>query len=363
MVDVSSFWVGASLADAGAALAAFVEARGIEGSWREALEGCTVHDVAATPGVRLSPKQRARWAEASSCLTVQPPLFRGSPGYPARLSRVRDAPPILFVQGDPQALEAEVAVAIVGTRSCSPYGAGLAQRFAHGVAASGGVVVSGLARGIDAHAHRAAARVGRTVAVLGHGLGFMSPRSNEGLRRELLARGGCVVSSWPDTVPPARHTFPRRNRWIAGLSDAVLVAQAGARSGAGITARDALGIGIDVWAVPGPLGEGFEGCAALMNQGARAVHDVDDVLVQLTGRAPQGVSDWFRALLHGASIDRLARLRGTSVADTLVELGRLEAAGVVVRRPGGRYAPGEQKVCHADVHEAHREGRPVDPAR
>jgi len=340
MVEVPSFWAGACLADAGDALAAFVEARGITGSWKEALQGCSVGEVAATPGVRLSARQRARWAEATPCLTVQEALYRGSPGYPVRLARVRDAPPVLFVQGASEALSAPCSVAVVGTRACSPYGAGIAQRIAHGVARSDGVVVSGLARGIDAHAHRAAARVGRTVAVLGHGLGFMSPRSNEGLRRELLAGGGAVVSSWPDTVPPARHTFPRRNRWIAGLSDAVVVAQAGLRSGAGITGRDALGLGIDVWAVQGPLGEGFEGCAALVNQGARAVHDVEEVVIELTGRVPTRVSAWLEALLHGASIDRLARMRGVSVAATLTELGRLEADGVVVRLPGGRYGPG-----------------------
>ncbi len=352
MVEVPSFWAGACVADAGAALADFVEARGLQGQdWSRALAGCTVEEVAST--VRLTPAQRRIWSEARPLLTVQEALFRGSPGYPERLDRVRDAPPVLFVQGAIEALHAEVAVAVVGTRACSPYGATMAGRIAHEVAAADGVVISGLARGIDAHAHRAAAQVGRTVAVLGHGLGFMSPRTNEGLRREMLERGGAVVSSYPDTTPPARHTFPRRNRWIAGLSDAVVVAQAGLRSGAGITARDALGLGIDVWAVPGPLGEGFEGCAALVNQGARAVHDISEVVAGFTGRAPPTMTAWFRALLQGASVDELARVRGWSVAEVLVELGRLEAQGVLVRLPGGRYGQGRESVRHADVQQAH----------
>jgi len=353
MVEVPAFWVGASEAEAGAALAAFVEVQGLAGPWPEALRGCTVGDVAACPGVRLTPRQRARWEAAVPALTVQPPLYRGTVDYPERLGRLRDAPPLLFVQGDVSALHPDTAVAIVGTRACSPYGAGLARRLAHEVATAGGVVVSGLARGIDAHAHRAACQVGVTVAVLGHGLGFMSPRANGGLRRQLVERGGAVVSSWPDTTPPARYTFPRRNRWIAGLSDAVVVAQAGLRSGAGITARDALGIGRDVWAVQGPLGEGFEGCAALVNQGARAVHDVDEVVTQLTGCVPPTLRGWFRALLEGASVDALARMRGLSVSEVLVELGRLEAEGVVVRLPGGRYGPGAHRGPHADVQQAH----------
>jgi DNA protecting protein DprA len=356
MVDVPAFWMGAALADGGEALAALASARGasVDGDWREALAGATLADVLGVQGHGLRPAQVARWHGASSGLTVQRALFRGSPGYPRRLARLYDAPPVLFVQGDAEVMELPCAVAVVGTRSCGPYGAAMARSLAHGVSSRGGVVVSGLARGIDAEAHRATLGTGPTVAVLGHGLGFMSPQSNARLRASILDEGGAIVASWPDTVAPTRFTFPRRNRWIAGLSDAVCVAQAPLRSGAGITARDAMAMGIDVHVVPGPVHEGFDGCAALMNEGARAIVSVEQTLEEITGRPSRTVEAWFEALLRGAGIDELARMRGFSVSEMLTELGRLEAVNVVVRLPGGRYGPGVESAPHGHVHQAHR---------
>lgn len=349
MVEVPAFWVGASLADAGEVLARFAEGRGHGGDWRDLFEGVTLDEVLAETGARLGPARVARWRAARPALTIQQAVYRGTAEYPQRLGQVRDAPPVLFVQGALGALSGALSVAIVGTRSCSPYGATVAQQLARGVAEAGGVVVSGLARGIDAHAHRSALQVGRTVAVLGHGLGLTSPSSNVRLRRALLDAGGAVVSSWPDVVAPTKFTFPRRNRWIAGLSDAVCVTQAGARSGAGITARDALGLGIDVHVLPGPIHDGFEGCAALLNQGARAIVSVHATLEELVGTSVPMATAWFQALLDGAGVEGLARLRGWTVARTLVELGELEAQGVVVRLPGGRYGPGQGSVPHAHV--------------
>ena len=173
--------------------------------------------------------------------------------YPAALRRTGSPPPVLCVEGSLDVLQ-RPAVAIVGTRDCTGYGRRVARRLAEQLAQGGRVVVSGLARGIDEEAHLGACDAGATVAVLGHGLGHTAPASHRGLRRRIVAQGGAMVSAWPDDVAPRPFTFPQRNAWISGLSDAVVVVEAGERSGALITARWASQDGREVFAVPGPVG-------------------------------------------------------------------------------------------------------------
>jgi DNA processing protein len=178
------------------------------------------------------------------------------PGYPARLRAIDLPPPVLLVRGDVDALSATHAVAIVGTRRPTERGRLIAARIGAAIASAGGVVVSGLAVGIDGAAHAAVvAERSPTIAVLGSGHGRLFPRAHQRLATEIAAAGGAVVSElWPEQ-PPSRDTFPQRNRVISGLADATIVVEAGLKSGALITAKWALEQGRGLFLVPGPIDE------------------------------------------------------------------------------------------------------------
>jgi DNA processing protein len=237
---------------------------------------------------------------------------------------------VLFVEGPVAGIDGGVAV--VGTRQCTAYGRGVARHLGVALAAAGEVVVSGLARGVDAAAHRGALEGGRTVAVLGHGLLHTAPASHRRLREQILASGGSLVTGFHDEVAPRPHTFPIRNRWIAGLSRAVVVVEAAKRSGASITARLALEADRPVYAVPGPIAAPqSEGCLRLLAEGASVVVDVAGLVEQLSGSRPRSVGTWLEALFAGASVEEVARLLGRSTVELFTELTRLEVAGVVVR--------------------------------
>lgn len=205
-------------------------------------------------------------------------LTLADPGYPERLREIGDAPPLLFVHGDPGRL-ARPAVAVVGSRSASRGGAETAEAFARTLAESGLSIVSGLARGIDAAAHRGAiGRAGGTVAVLGTGIDVIYPPGNRALVDAILADGGTLVSEQPLGAGPLRANFPRRNRLIAGLSLGVLVVEAALRSGSLITARLAGEFGRDVFAVPGSIHSPLSrGCHALIKDGAKLVECANDI--------------------------------------------------------------------------------------
>jgi len=243
-------------------------------------------------------------------------------------------------------------VAIVGSRH--PTADGL--RFAEGLAADisdrGGVVVSGLALGIDAAAHRGAVAVGApTIAVLGCGVGVDHPRTNSRLRRQLLDGGGTVASEyWPDT-PPAPWRFPARNRIVAGVADAVVVVEAAERSGALITADFALELGRPVLAVPGraraPLSAG---CHGLLRAGAAFCETVEDVIAEVPDLRWETSATTASAELEGLDreihelltreplgMDEVASRLDASAAEIAVAVGRLELAGAVVSTDGQRY--------------------------
>lgn len=213
-------------------------------------------------------------------------LVPGLTDYPAGLALLEEPPVPLFAQGRLDLLAGPL-VAVVGTRAMSAYGRDAAHRIAGGIAAAGVTVLSGLARGVDGVAHRAAGP-SRTVAVLGCGLDVVFPKAHAGLQAA-IGREGLLLSEQLPGAPPARHHFPLRNRIIAGLARAVVVIEAPPGSGALSTAAHAREQGRDVFAVPGPIGvRGSEGTNALIRDGATLVTSAREVLSALGLALPPG---------------------------------------------------------------------------
>ncbi|MDO8840093.1 MAG: DNA-processing protein DprA [Parvibaculum sp.] len=288
-------------------------------------------------------------------------LVWGDGDYPARLAAIDPPPPVIAVMGSAELL-ARPSIAIVGSRNASAAGRRIAGDMAKELGTEGFVVVSGLARGIDTAAHRAALATG-TAAVLAGGLDIVYPDENRELQA-LIADGGTLVSEMPPgTSPQARH-FPRRNRLISGLSLAVIVVEAALRSGSLITARFALEQGRDVFAVPGsPLDPRAGGSNRLIKDGAPLVETAEDVIAALatpTGgrwREPgpstydgpgsdlavsREIDDGDRAALLAAlgptpmPLDEILRQSGVSVPVARAVLLELELAGRLHRDPGNR---------------------------
>ncbi len=213
------------------------------------------------------------------------PVPLGYAGYPPPLASVTSPPPLLYFRGDWQPSDTG-AVAIVGSRSCTGYGKRIAEQIAKGLVRANITVVSGLARGIDGAAHRAARDAGgRTIAVLAGGLSEIYPPEHSDLANEIAACGA-LISETPMTVAPQPGMFPARNRIISGLCRAVVVIEANARSGALITARHALEQGREVFAVPGNVDSAASaGCLELIRNGARLVRSSEDILDDLKGIA------------------------------------------------------------------------------
>lgn len=201
--------------------------------------------------------------------------------YPEKLRQIPDAPYALYIKGRlPD--ENQKRIAIVGARMCSEYGRAVAVRLAKSLAARGICVVSGMARGIDTAGHTGALEAdGITCAVLGCGVDICYPKSNEQLYHNILERG-CILSEYPPGTQPLPALFPQRNRIISGLSDAVVVVEAKARSGSLITADQALEQGRDVYAVPGRIYDTLSaGCNGLIRQGAGMISSIEDFVKEL----------------------------------------------------------------------------------
>ncbi|MEN8190389.1 MAG: DNA-processing protein DprA [Thermodesulfobacteriota bacterium] len=210
-------------------------------------------------------------------------LCLDDPLYPESLRQISGAPPLIYLHGDISLLE-KSSIAVVGSRAATSYGKRVAALLARGLVESGLNVVSGLAHGIDAEAHRGAlSGCGATIGVLGCGLDVVYPKQNRALYSELRQRG-LLVSEYPLTTQPDGFRFPARNRIIAGLSLGVVVVEAAARSGSLITASLALDEGREVFAVPGQV-DSFKskGTHWLLQQGAKLVQSVDDILEELQG--------------------------------------------------------------------------------
>jgi DNA processing protein len=272
-------------------------------------------------------------------------LGRSAPGFPPLLRSIHDPPPGLFLRGDGGAgLLSRPAVAVVGARACSGYGASVARSLGRDLGAAGLVVVSGLARGIDAEAHRGALEGGgATVAVLGCGIDRDYPAAHAELARRVAA-AGLVVSEYAPGVEPAPWRFPARNRIVAGLSAATVVVEARERSGALITADLALEEGREVFAVPGEITSSLSsGTNTLIKLGASPLTGAADVLLSF-GIEPQpaaaaDVSPAAAALLElvraaPAGADALARQSGLDAGEVARALVELELAGLVATGDG-----------------------------
>jgi DNA processing protein len=229
-------------------------------------------------------------------------LTRDDAKYPRSLREIHDPPGVLFVRG--QFLPADaLSVAMVGTRHATPYGLRIAERLAGGLARAGFTVVSGLARGIDAAAHRGALNAGgRTLAVLGSGVLNVYPPEHVEFAEDVSQRGA-VVSELPPRAAPLAGAFPQRNRIITGLCLGVVVVEAAERSGALISAQHAMEQGREVFAVPGPVdSRASRGCHRLIRDGARLVESVEDVLGELGHLVEKTQLDDGRSVHHPAEL-------------------------------------------------------------
>lgn len=268
------------------------------------------------------------------------------PDYPQQLLQIPDPPVLLYVAGD-KSLLGTPSLAIVGSRNATQQGVTNAERFARALSEAGLAIVSGLALGIDAAAHRGGlAGGGSTIAVLGCGANVVYPRANEPLFTQ-IAESGAIVSEFPLDTPPSRENFPRRNRLISGLSRGCLVVEAALASGSLITARLAAEQGREVYAIPGSIHSPLsKGCHALIKQGAKLVESAQDVLEELgldrgtsVTHNSSGSSD--SLLQHmgydPCTIDVLTQRAGLTAEAISAMLLTLELEGKVGSLPGGLY--------------------------
>ncbi len=274
----------------------------------------------------------------------------GDGRYPPSLLQIEDPPPVLYVAGRLDLLAAP-ALAIVGSRNATAQGMRDARAFAESIAAAGLSIMSGLALGIDAAAHRGGlSQAASSLAVMGTGPDVYYPRGNDALACELAERG-CLLSEFPLATPPLPENFPRRNRLISGMSRGVLVVEAAMKSGSLTTARFALEQGREVFAVPGSIHAPLsKGCHWLINQGAKLVQCAEDVLGELGWNAPRPESrpaaraarDAVDPLLEAigyapVSLDQVAERANMDAAAVSAEMTRLEMEGRVAALAGGLY--------------------------
>lgn len=206
-------------------------------------------------------------------------IYQAEKNYPEKLSKIYAPPAKLYLVGDEDILN-KPSIAIIGCRQASDYGKKVAFRFAYELAKQGIIIVSGLAKGIDTCGHLGAVKAnGKTVAVLGSGLGHIYPAENKGLCREILQKGGAILTEYPPDSKPEKMHFPVRNRLISGLSEGVLVVEAKEKSGTLITVDYALDQGKEVFIIPGNITSNNScGTNDLIKQGAKLVTKVEDIL-------------------------------------------------------------------------------------
>lgn len=274
-------------------------------------------------------------------------LTLGDEGYPRALLEIADPPTLLYVRGRAELLDSP-ALAVVGSRNATRQGLQTAENFAHALAREGLTVVSGLALGIDAAAHRGALNAnGGTVAVIGTGADRLYPARNRDLALA-IAEQGAIVSEFPLGTPAVAANFPRRNRIISGLSQGVLVVEAATESGSLITARLAAEQGRDVFAIPGSIHSPLaRGCHRLLKEGAKLVEAAQDILEEISALSPPAASPGqpaqegdpvLAALGHDpCSLDDLADRTRLATDALLTQLLALELSGRVATLPGNRY--------------------------
>lgn len=286
-----------------------------------------------------------KWLEDSANSVI---TFADS-DYPSLLLNIADPPPILYLKGRRELLNSH-ALAVVGSRSATPAGLANAEAFSEAASNAGLCIISGMALGVDAAAHRGGLRgISASIAVVGTGLDIVYPASNRKLAHE-LAEKGALISEFPLGTPPIGGNFPRRNRIISGMSNGCLVVEAAFQSGSLITARQALEQGREVFAIPGSIHSPLsKGCHALIKQGAKLVESADDILDELgylpvrdaarqTDKPEHNESLLLKHLGHDViSIDSLCQRSGLTVETVSAMLLSFELEGVVASLPGGRY--------------------------
>jgi DNA processing protein len=316
------------------------------------LQAVGVSDI---PGRADDLRQRAARAIADAATRGIGLVLRGSPDYPDRLAFIPDPPPVLWTRGTVNSCA--FAVSVVGSRTATPHGLEVAFRLGEGLARAGLLVVSGLARGVDAAAHRGALRGGgRTIAVLGCGVDVAYPPEHARLALEIAA-SGAAISEFAPGIPPRGWHFPRRNRIISGVSMGVVIVEASDHSGSLITARCALEQGRSVMAVPGGVLSGRNrGAHGLLRDGARVVEDARDVIEELeldwcqkrkdaeNGSDPCSVEPLpqepiLRAMKAGEAcgLEELSEQTGLNPVELLARLARLELSGWIQRVEGGQF--------------------------
>ncbi|MFH1067139.1 MAG: DNA-processing protein DprA, partial [bacterium] len=273
------------------------------------------------------------------------------PLYPPRLAEIYDPPLVLYYKGDLDAARRR-AIAVVGSRHATSYGFETARKLSYQCAYAGLTVVSGLAQGIDTAGHQGAlAAKGKTVAVFGSSLDKVYPAENQTLAEKIVENGGAILSEFRLGTPPDRYTFPMRNRIVSGLSEGVLVIEAGKTSGAMITAHMAGEQGRQVFAVPGRIDNPrVSGCHALIKDGAKLVENVDDIFAEFSLLFPKTEMQPSLSLPNNLSaeekkvveaidndeigLDEIIRKCGLPSAVVSSSLLRLELKRLVRRLPG-----------------------------
>ena len=266
--------------------------------------------------------------------------------YPQALLNISDPPLLLYVKGRRELLNRQ-SLAVVGSRSASAQGLKNAEDFAQAASAAGLCIVSGMAHGIDAAAHRGGLRgVGSSIGVIGTGLDKVYPAANRELAHQ-LAKEGALISEFPLGTPPLASNFPRRNRIISGLSLGCLVVEASVQSGSLITARMALEQGREVFAIPGSIHSPHaKGCHYLIKQGAKLVECAQDILEELgcfsPASTPSAIASENHPLLEHlgfdpVDMDSLCQRSGLTIEALSAILLQLEMAGGVAVLPGGFY--------------------------
>jgi DNA processing protein len=322
---------------------------------RSLISGCTFDDAA---------QQQQKLREHGAVL-----LPFGYPGYPQALATIDDAPVVLFAKGRTELLNT-VMVAMVGTRRPTPYGVNVTERVSADLAKAGAVIVSGMARGVDTCAHKAALSVdGGTVAVFGSGIDHIYPAENRRLAEDVATRG-LILSEFPMGTPAHPQNFPLRNRIVSGLSFATVIVEGAQYSGSAITARTAMEQGREVYAVPGPITSRMSWVPNLLiKQGARLLQDAEDLISDLPEQLRQSLlgqitssptlakqeididlrfgpsAPLAKAIVQavnvnvGVKLDSLLEsLEGYSPSETVATLFELELAGMVRQLPGKQFA-------------------------
>ena len=269
----------------------------------------------------ISPRTEEEWAKQRGAAIV---TLRDEQ-YPNSLRALAVPPPVLYVLGK---LPAETGVAVVGTRKPSRIGIAQTREFSGYLVRSGRIIVSGLARGVDFHAHNQAIQMdGRTVAVVGSNLGNLYPAEHRTLVQKIITKGA-VVSEFSSRCPTVPGNFPRRNRIIAALSEGVLIVQAGVKSGAIITCDWALELGLDVWAIPGEISDPLRaGCHNLIKQGAYLVTQPQDLFgekISTLMEYPRSLKQLYK---EGYPANEIAATLGMPIQEVLATISFLQIGG------------------------------------